>query len=171
MSRLIKLRKGSIGVLVDSGTLTEKVIERFTGESSHVFCYVGDGEITEALFREGVVRGGIERYMVDHRMFVVMFEPREDVFSDDDVENVCKKWLDDVGKRYDVRTVLSHAFSWLKKRNDHMRICSEHAAHGYEGLHKFRGKHYSECSPHDIFFDQAFMGYDKFRLKRLYDLK
>jgi hypothetical protein len=168
--KLSELRAGSIGVVIDSDSRWEKKIERFTGQGHHVFCYHGKGLITEAHFGKKIEVKPIDPYF-DEKMLVLILEPRRKAFGDSQVESVCSRWIEDVGKGYDVRNVLGFAMGFLNKKDDKSRFCSEHAAYGYKGLHKFRGKDYHDCSPHDILMDSWLFSYDKFKAIRLFDLK
>jgi uncharacterized protein YycO len=168
--KLKDLRAGSIGVVIDSGSIVEKTIEKATGQGHHVFCYSGNSMITEAHFGKKLEVKPIDYYF-SSKMLVLMLEPRKRCFSDAAIAAVCERWAEDVGKPYDFRNVLGFAVGWLRKINDGSRFCSEHAAYGYEGLHKFRGRHYSVCSPHDILFDSYLFGFDKFKPIRLFDLR
>jgi hypothetical protein len=168
--KLSELRAGSIGVVIDSGSRWEKKIERFTGQGHHVFCYHGKGLITEAHMGTKIEVKPIDPYFND-KMLVLMLEPKRRIFADCELEQVCARWTADIGKGYDTRNVLGFAFKLLQKKDDRSRFCSEHAAYGYKGLHKFRGKDYHNCSPHDILMDSWLFAYDKFKAIRLIDLQ
>jgi len=168
--KLKDLRAGSIGVVIDSGSFWENHIERFTGQGHHVFCYHGKNTITEAHIGKKIELIPIDYYF-NSKMLVLILEPRKTAFSDKQIDEVCARWQEDIGKKYDARNVLGFVAGFLKKKNDRTRFCSEHAAHGYEGIHKFRGKDYHECSPHDILMDSWLFNYDKFKAIRLFDLK
>jgi hypothetical protein len=156
--------------VIDSGSFVEKTIEKATGQGHHVFCYHGDGKITEAHFGKKIELAPIYRYFYD-KMVVLMMEPRKRCFSDSAIASVLERWSEDIGKPYDFRNVLGVSWKWLRNASDSSRFCSEHAAYGYKGLHKFRGRDYEDCTPHDILMDGYVFGWDKFKPLRLLDLK
>lgn len=169
--KLSELRRGSIGIVVDSKSLFEKPIENFTGEAHHTFSYHGNGQITEAHIGSRIELMPIDKYFDDDKYLVLILEPKKTVFSDAQIQNVINRWREDIGKKYEMSNIIARVFPVFRHLvNDKRRVCSEHTAYGYAPYHKFCGKKYTFASPNDILRDQWLFNYDKFKPFRLVDL-
>lgn len=170
--KLSELRRGSIGIVVDSKSLFEKPIENFTGEAHHTFCYHGNGQITEAHIGKCIELLPIDNYFDDDKYLVLVLEPKMKVFSDKHIQHVIDLWMMDIGKKYEMSNILAKVFPAFRHLvSDKRRVCSEHTAYGYSDYHKFCGKKYTYVSPNDILRDQWLFNYDKFKPIRLVDIQ
>ena len=161
---MINFRRGSFGIVIDDYTFStaEWVIEKYTGDGHHVFCYHGEGVISEALVKEGVVWGKIDKYF-DGKSCVLMCVPSPNYFSDEILSVVCSRWADDIGKKYDKLNILGKMFRRCSIFNlKEMRICSEHLAYGYKDIYSFLGKSVEDVSPNDILRDIIYCKNNRF---------
>ena len=151
----IMYRAGSIGIVIDDYTLNfaETAIEFFTGDGKHTFCIHDNNTITEALVKEGVIWGTLDKYL-DGKSKCLICEPSARYFSDKFIQQVCTKWREDIGLKYDKLNILGKIFRNSRVLNStERRICSEHTASGYFPKHLFLEKIPAAVSPNDILRD------------------
>ena len=163
------IRSGSIGIVIDNFTFApwEHVIEKCTGDGHHTYNLIGDGLITEALLKKGVVKNSILKYQ-DGKSISVILEPKGRVFSDAQLATVCAHWESEVGLEYDNGSIIDHWLGWTKLKSLNKRICSEHTARGYYNIgYNFLGKEPGNVTPNDILKHCLYSNFAHFK-PRLY---
>ena len=145
------MRKGSILLIMDSGrSFFERKIEKLTGDCHHVAIYVGGNTVVEALLFKGVVTESISKYIHSNKV-VIVYEPREEVFSNDVINDVVNRAMNEVGKKYSKLDLLAKLFPLLENFNtDNTRICSELIGYAWSPYHEFLNKDYKKITPNDI---------------------
>ena len=155
----MEFRHGSIGLVIDDMSFNwfETMVETFTNDCYHSYCIHKRGVITEALIKEGVVKGHISKYY-DKKSVSLILVPRKECFYDDVLDDICVKWMKDVGKQYDCGNILGNPIFNSKEK----RICSEHTAQGYKLYHKFLEKEPQDVSPNCILRDVLYTNFKYF---------
>ncbi len=147
------MRRGSILLVVDDYTFNPitRAIEGRTGECYHSANYIGDGKITESLVKSGVVENPLAKYF-DGKSNVLVCQPKEEYFSDDVIDEVCDRWLAEVGMPYDYNNIVGKLLFRHSSlfNSEEKRICIEHTLKGYTKK-PFMDRESEECSPNDVY--------------------
>ena len=158
-------RKGSIICVGEDWTNRphERVIEVVQGaDIHHVAGYVGNGEIVEALFKEGVVKNDISKYF-DGKSACVVLEPTVGCFNDKELNFIAGEMLFQVGRPYNHMSNIAEVLPFLRRfSSKQKRRCSGVIGYAYKNYHAFLNRSFDVLRPSDIYKDAMWDNWEKF---------